>query len=107
MYQRIISITFKDQLTKASLTSYLHPIIKQQGEAYGLISMVSTQTGDLSILTTYLWPDHETAKAAKDEYGSKIVEALRNAGAKVDTKEGPVEKAWFNDTKDVKKLSTF
>ena len=37
MYQRIVIVTFKDELSKASMTSYLHPIIKQQGEAYGLI----------------------------------------------------------------------
>ena len=35
MYQRIVIVTFKDELSKASMTSYLHPIIKQQGEAYG------------------------------------------------------------------------
>ena len=41
MYQRIITVTFRDELTKASMTNYLQPIIKQQGEAYGLISMTS------------------------------------------------------------------
>ena len=40
MYQRIVIVTFKDELSKASMTSYLHPIIKQQGEAYGLIAMI-------------------------------------------------------------------
>ena len=82
MYQRIVIVTFKDELSKASMTSYLHPIIKQQGEAYGLIAMTSTQITELSILTTYLWPDYETAKAAREEYGAKIVDALRKAGAK-------------------------
>ena len=96
MYQRIYTVNFRDELSKASITSYLHPVIKQQGEAYGLIAMVSTQITELSILTTYLWPDYETAQAARDEYGHKIVEALRKAGAKVETKEGPVERAWFN-----------
>ena len=28
MYQRIVIVTFKDELSKASMTSYLHPIIK-------------------------------------------------------------------------------
>ena len=66
-YQRIVIVTFKDDLSKASMTSYLHPIIKQQGEAHGLIAMTSTQITELSILTTYLWPDYETAKAAREE----------------------------------------
>ena len=107
MYQRIVIVTFKDELSKASMTSYLHPIIKQQGEAYGLIAMTSTQITELSILTTYLWPDYETAQAARDEYGHKIVEALRKAGAKVETKEGPVERAWFNGIDDMRALSNF
>ena len=79
MYQRIVIVTFKDELSKASMTSYLHPIIKQQGEAYGLIAMTSTQSNELSILTTYLWPDYETAKAAREEYGAKFVDAFRKA----------------------------
>ena len=66
MYQRIYTVNFRDELSKASITSYLHPVIKQQGEAYGLIAMVSTQISELSILTTYLWPDYETAQAARD-----------------------------------------
>ena len=106
-YQRIVIVTFKDELSKASMTSYLHPIIKQQGEAYGLIAMTSTQITELSILTTYLWPDYETAKAAREEYGAKIVDALRKAGAKVETKEGLVERAWFNGIDDMKALSNF
>ena len=69
--------------------------------------MTSTQITDLSILTTYLWPDYETARAARDEYGHKIVDALRKAGAKVDTKEGPVERAWFNGIDDMRALSNF
>ncbi|GIR51071.1 MAG: hypothetical protein CM15mP60_1320 [Alphaproteobacteria bacterium] len=31
MYQRVIIVTFKDELSKASMTSYLHPIIKAAG----------------------------------------------------------------------------
>ena len=50
MYQRIVKVIFRDELTKASMTNYLLPIIKQQGEAYGLISMTSTDITDLSIL---------------------------------------------------------
>ena len=69
--------------------------------------MISTQISELSILTTYLWPDYETAQAARDEYGAKIVEALRKAGAKVETKEGPVERAWFNGIDDMRALSNF
>ena len=107
MYQRIFTVNFRDELSKASITSYLHPVIKQQGEAYGLIAMISTQISELSILTTYLWPDYETAQAARDEYGAKIVEALRKAGAKVETKEGPVERAWFNGIDDMRALSNF
>ena len=43
MYQRIVIVSFKDELSKASMTSYLHPIIKQRGEAYGLIAMTATR----------------------------------------------------------------
>ena len=107
MYQRVITLTFKDELSKEAITNYLQPVIKEQGEAYGLIAMTSTQITELSILTTYLWPDYETAKAAREEYGAKIVDALRKAGAKVETKEGPVERAWFNGIAAMKALSTF
>ena len=65
MYQRIVIVTFKDELSKASMTS----IIKQQGEAY--------------------------------KVDAKIVDALRKAGAKVETKEGLVERAWFNGIDDI------
>ena len=43
MYQRIVKVSFKDELSRKALLSYLHPITKQQGEAFGLISMTSTQ----------------------------------------------------------------
>ena len=57
MYQRIVIVTFKDELSKASMTSYLHPIIKQQGEAYGLIAMTQVQVSDTSVVTSFFWPD--------------------------------------------------
>ena len=76
MYQRIVIVTFKDELSKASMTSYLHPIIKQQGEAYGLIAMTSTQITELSILTTYLWPDYDcllyTSPSPRDLWISRM-----------------------------------
>ena len=50
MYQGIVTVTFRDELTKASMTNYLQPIIKQQGESYGLISMTSIDINYLSIL---------------------------------------------------------
>ena len=107
MYERIVTVTFRDELTKASMTNYLQPIIKQQGESYGLISMTSTDITDLSILDIYIWPDYETAQAASNEYGAKIRDALQKAGAKVETKEGPVARAWFNGIEDLKLLSNF
>ena len=39
MYQRIVTLTFKDELSKDAITDYLQPVIKEQGEAYGLIAM--------------------------------------------------------------------
>ena len=48
MHQMIVIVNFKDELSKASMTSYLHPIIKQQGEAYGLNAMTSTQIPNLA-----------------------------------------------------------
>ncbi len=64
MYQRMIRSTFKDELSRKSVLIYLAPIIKQQGEAYGLIAMTQVQVSDSSVLTTFIWPDHETAMAA-------------------------------------------
>ena len=107
MYERIVKVSFKDELSRKALLSYLHPITKQQGEAFGLISMTSTQVSGNIMVTTYLWPDYETAKAAFDDYGSKIIDAIRNAGAKVEIQEGPVERAWFNEACDTKSLNTF
>ena len=106
MYCRIFKTRYKDELTRKALLSYLHPIIQQQGEAYGLISMLSTRVSENNMMTIYLWPDYNTAKAASNEYGAKIVEAIRNAGAKVEVQEGPVERGWFNDTYEIKALHT-
>ena len=107
MYQRLVKVSFKDELSRQSMLSYLHPMTKQQGEAYGLICMTSMQVSENSLMTSYLWPDHETEKAAYDEFGSKIIDAIRNSGAKVEVQEGPVERAWFNDACDTKTLNTF
>ena len=96
IYQRMIRSTFKDELSRKSVLSYLAPIVKQQGEAYGLIAMTQVQVSDLSVVTTFIWPDYETAIAAWDEYGGKVTEAISNSGAKVEVQEGLVERAWFN-----------
>ena len=55
----------------------------------------------------YIWPDYQTAQAASDEYGVKIRDALQKAGAKVETKEGPMARTWFNGIEDLKSLSNF
>ena len=107
MYQRMIRSTFKDELSRKSVLSYLAPIVKQQGEAYGLIAMTQVQVSDSSVVTTFIWPDYETAMAAWDEYGGKVTEAIRNSGAKVDVQEGLVERAWFNQTADMAVLTNF
>ena len=44
--------------------SYIAPMVRQQGEAYGLIAMTQTEVSELSVVTTFIWPDYETAKAA-------------------------------------------
>ena len=46
MYQRMIRNTFKDELSRKSVLSYLAPIVKQQGEAYGLIAITQVQVSD-------------------------------------------------------------
>ena len=69
--------------------------------------MTSTDINNLIILDIYIWPDYETAQAASNEYGAKIREALQKAGAKVETKEGPVARAWFNGIEDLNSLSNF
>jgi len=58
MYQRMIRSTFKDELSRKSVLSYLAPIVKQQGEAYGLIAMTQVQVSDSSVVTTFIWPDY-------------------------------------------------
>ena len=88
--------------------NYSGTLLKQSERmerSYGLISMTSTDITDLSILDIYIWPDYETAQAASNEYGAKIRNALQKAGAKVETKEGPVARAWFNGIEDLKSLS--
>ena len=107
MYQRMIRSTFKDELSRKSVLSYLAPIVKQQGEAYGLIAMTQVQVSDSGVVTTFIWSDYETAMAAWDEYGGKVTEAIRNSGAKVDVQEGLVERAWFNQTVDITVLINF
>ena len=75
--------------------------------SYGLISMTSTDITDLSMLDIYIWPDYETAQVASNKYGAKVWDALQKAGAKVETKEDPVARAWFNGIGDLKSLSNF
>ena len=60
MYQRVITLTFKDELSKEAITNYLQPVIKEQGEAYGLIAMTCAQINELSVVDTYYWPDYDT-----------------------------------------------
>ena len=91
MHQRMIRSTFKDELSRKSVLSYLAPFVKQQGEAHGLIAMTQVQVSVSSFVTNFIWPDYETAMAALDEYGGKVAEAIRNSGAKVDVQEGLVE----------------
>ena len=107
MYQRVITLTFKDELSKEAITNYLQPVIKEQGEAYGLIAMTCARINDLSVVDTYYWPDYDTFEKAKNEYASKFVEATRKAGAKVDIKEAYVYRAWFDGTEDMKSLTNF
>ena len=103
----MIRSTFKDELSRKSVLGYLAPIVKQQGEAYGLIAMTQVQVSDLSVVTTFIWPDYEAAMAAWDEYGGKVTEAIRNSGAKVEVQEGLVERVWFNRTADITGLTNF
>ena len=107
MYQRMIKSTFKYELSRKSVLSYLAPIVKQQGEAYGLIAMTQVQVSDSSVVTTFIWPNYETAMSAWDEYGGKVTEAIRNSGAKVEVQEGLVERAWFSETADMSTLTSF
>lgn len=107
MYQRIVTLTFKDELSKDAITDYLQPVIKEQGEVYGLIAMTCARINELSVVDTYYWPDYDTFEKAKKEYAAKFVEATRNAGAKVDIKEAYVYRAWFDGTDDMKSLTNF
>ena len=90
--------------------NYSGTLVKQSERmerSYGLISMTSTDITDLSISDIYIWPDYETAQVASNEYGAKVWDALQKAGAKVETKEDPVARAWFNGIGDLKSLSNF
>ena len=90
--------------------NYSGTLVKQSERmerSYGLISMTSTDITDLSILDIYIWPDYETAQVASNEYGAKVWDALQKAGAKVETKEDTVARAWFNGIGDLKSLSNF
>ena len=107
VYQRVITLTFKDELSKEAITNYLQPVIKEQGEAYGLIAMTCARINQLSVVDTYYWPDYDTFEKAKNEYAGKFVEATRKAGAKVDIKEAYVYRAWFDGTEDMKSLTNF
>lgn len=54
MYQRMIRSTFKDQLSMKGVLSYIAPMVRQQGEAYGLIAMTQTEVSELSVVTTFI-----------------------------------------------------
>ena len=84
----MIRSTFKDEFSRKSVLSYLAPILKQEGEAYGLIAMTQVQVSDSGVVTNFIWSDYETAMAAWDEYGGKLTKAIRISGAKVDVQEG-------------------
>ena len=107
MYQRIITLTFKDELSKDAITSYLQPVIKEQGEVYGLIAMTCARVNELTVVDTYYWPDYDTFEKAKNEYAGKCVEATRNVRAEIDIKEAYVYRVWFDGTDDMKSLTNF
>ena len=71
----MIRSTFKDELSRKSVLTYLAPIVKQQGEVYGLIAMTQVQVSDSSVVATFIWPDYDNAMAAWDEYGGELTEA--------------------------------
>ena len=52
MYQRIVTLTFKDELSKDAITDYLQPVIKEQGETYGLIAMTCARVNELTVVDT-------------------------------------------------------
>ena len=54
----MVKLKFKDGLTRKALLSYLQPIIQQQAEAYGLISMTTSQIAENTTVTSFLWPDY-------------------------------------------------
>ena len=66
VYQRIVTLTFKDELSKNAITDYLQPVIKEQGEAYGLIAMTCARVNELSVVDTYYWPDYDSFQKAKN-----------------------------------------
>lgn len=106
MYCRMVKLKFKDGLTRKALLSYLQPIIQQQAEAYGLISMTTSQIAENTTVTSFLWPDYETAMEASEGYGAKITDGFRNAGTQVEVLEGPVQMAWFNADTEFLNLNT-
>ena len=63
VYQRVITLTFKDELSKEAITNYLQPVIKEQGEAYGLIAMTCARINELSVVDTYYWPDYRSEES--------------------------------------------
>ena len=107
MYQRGITLTVNNELSKEAITNHLQPVNKEQGEAYGLIAMTCARINDLSVVDTYFWPNYDNFEKAKNEYAGKFVEATSKAGAKVDIKEAYVYRAWFDGTDDMKSLTNF
>ena len=114
MYQRVITLTFKDELSKEAITNYLQPVIKEQGEAYGLIAMTCARINELSVVDTYYWPDYDTFEKAKNEYAGKFVEATRKSDIKelrsISTEVAELlctYRAWFDGTDDMKSLTNF
>ena len=82
-------------------------MIKQHGKAYGLIAMTKAQVSDSCVVTAFIWPDYEATTVAWDEYGGKVIEVIRDSGARVDVEEGLVERAQFNQTADMMVLTDF
>ena len=64
VHQRMIGSTFKNELSRKSVLSYLAPIFEQRGEAYGLIAITKVQFSVSNVVMTFIWLDFETAMSA-------------------------------------------
>ena len=90
MYVRVLQIKFPNELAKKSVM-VLSRGIMQDFFKYGLLMRFNTEISSNTLMITALWKTKEYFEKAKEKYGDKFVNEVREMGGIVTVFDGPSE----------------